>query len=276
MKHVNFDEQFQAYMAEWVTQNADRFGNNIDRMEAEMPQVYEQWLNTPADWLDGATPGTYFQQFEDAEMLVGWMLSYFAAHVSVPDQLLERIVDLGDRGEGELHALLRSESAPEEARLTAITLLSEMQSTLPLGSYVAWIAARAERDERADMAAEALVGMGRQVVEPIFAALDGATPPGRETFADVLCNFPGEERIYALTAAMFAEHPQKRALYASLLGKLGDERAIPLLIDAMQDASLNYLDFIELRNAVEALGGEASVERSFDGDPYYESLRRMQ
>ena len=38
---------------------------------------------------------------------------------------------------------------------------------------------------------------------------------------------------------------------------------------------INYLDYIEIVNAIEALGGEVDDSRDFSGDPYYESLRTV-
>jgi hypothetical protein len=39
---------------------------------------------------------------------------------------------------------------------------------------------------------------------------------------------------------------------------------------------INYLDYLEIANAIEMLGGEAGDrDRDFSGDPYYESLRDM-
>jgi len=38
---------------------------------------------------------------------------------------------------------------------------------------------------------------------------------------------------------------------------------------------ISYLDYIEIVNAIEALGGEVSADREFNGDPYYESLKKM-
>lgn len=232
MQCIDFDRQFQAYMTQWVQDNAAAYGNNIDRMEAQMPEVYLQWLNAPADWLDEQTPGTYFAQFDDVPMLISWMRAYFEKSVPIPDQLMERITDLGADAEAALVALLEDDTAPDDARLTAISLLSEMQSRQPMALYIRWIAARESDDEHAEMAAEALTAMGRSVVKPVLDAVERATT--------------------------------------------ADARAIPHLLAAMDDPDLNYLDYIELRNALEAAGGDAPPERAYDGDPYYESLRRME
>jgi len=125
------------------------------------------------------------------------------------------------------------------------------------------------------MAAEALRDMGSAVVPGILAALPAATEAAETIFLDVLCNFPGDERIYALALRKFIAAADNRALYASYLGKLGDARAIPALLAAAESTDTNYLDFIEICNAVEELGGDAPPERDFSGDPYFESLKRV-
>ena len=66
----------------------------------------------------------------------------------------------------------------------------------------------------------------------------------------------------------------RRALFASYLVKLGDPRALPVLIAAANEENCRYMDFIELRAAIEELGGEAP-EREFYDDPEYEALHPM-
>ena len=48
-----------------------------------------------------------------------------------------------------------------------------------------------------------------------------------------------------------------------------------MLKEAAQSPDINYLDYVEVVNAIEALGGERPPEREFSGDPYYESLRQV-
>ena len=50
---------------------------------------------------------------------------------------------------------------------------------------------------------------------------------------------------------------------------------LPRMMQALDDPDINYLDYIEIANAVRALGGEVEKERSFEGDPYYESMKRL-
>lgn len=275
MKCINFDRAFERYMAEWMKENSEKYKDDMDVIEDMMPDVYLEFLKKPADFLDGIAPQDYFEQFDNADMLVSWLCDYIAQGVPVPDILLERVTALGDPAEKSLLALVARDDLPEETQMTAISLLREMESKAPMQRYVDYIASLEEPSDKGDLCAEALMSMGESVIEPILAALSGAGQTGRDIFADVLSNYPGDERIYELMIERFVTRDERRALFASYLAKLGDERAIPMLKEAAQSPDINYLDYVEVVNAIEALGGERPPEREFSGDPYYESLRQV-
>ena len=275
MKCINFDRAFERYMAEWIKKNSEKYKDDMDVIEDMMPDVYLEFLKKPADFLDGVAPQDYFEQFDNADMLVNWLCDYIAQGVPVPDLLLERVTALGDPAEKSLLALVARDDLPEETQMTSISLLREMESKAPMQRYIDYIASLEEPSDKGDLCAEALMSMGESVVEPILATLSGAGQTGRDIFADVLSNYPGDERIYELMIERFVTRDERRALFASYLAKLGDERAIPMLKEAAQSPDINYLDYVEVVNAIEALGGERPPEREFSGDPYYESLRQV-
>ena len=275
MKCINFDRAFERYMAEWIKKNSEKYKDDMDVIEDMMPDVYLEFLKKPADFLDGVAPQDYFEQFDNADMLVNWLCDYIAQGVPVPDLLLERVTALGNPAEKSLLALVARDDLPEETQMTAISLLREMESKAPMQLYIDYIASLEEPSDKGDLCAEALMSMGESVVEPILATLSGAGQTGRDIFADVLSNYPGDERIYELMIERFVTRDERRALFASYLAKLGDERAIPMLKEAAQSPDINYLDYVEVVNAIEALGGERPPEREFSGDPYYESLRQV-
>lgn len=275
MKCINFDRAFERYMAEWIKENSEKYKDDMDVIEDMMPDIYLEFLKKPADFLDGVAPQDYFEQFDNADMLVNWLCDYIAQGVPVPDLLLERVTALGNPAEKSLLALVARDDLPEETQMTAISLLREMESKAPMQRYIDYIASLEEPSDKGDLCAEALMSMGESVVEPILATLSGAGQTGRDIFADVLSNYPGDERIYELMIERFVTRDERRALFASYLAKLGDERAIPMLKEAAQSPDINYLDYVEVVNAIEALGGERPPEREFSGDPYYESLRQV-
>lgn len=273
MPVINFDEHFAEYTSAWMKNHQQDY-RNFDEMEEDMPRIYMSFLNERAKWLGSVTPGSYFTQFEDPKVLVDWLNQYCDEEVPVPDLLLEQIVTVGRPCEKRLLELLKSEEANEEARMIAITLLQEMQSDLPKMLYIQMQLKRDQKDELCDHALEALKEMGECVIQPILQNLKQANAAGEEALLDVLSDYPGNEQIYTLAIRLFRERPERRALFAGYLAKLGDARALDDLIKAAGESDVSYLTFIELRNAIEELGG-VCPEREFDDDPEYEALRKM-
>ena len=240
MPIINFDEHFADFTSEWMKNHQQDY-ENFDQMEEDMPRIYLAFLNTRAKWLGGVTPGSYFTQFEDPKVLVDWLAAYCEEGTPVPDLLLEQITMVGKPCEKRLLELLKDDEASDEARMIAVELLREMDSTLPKMQYIHWQLDRAPKDELKDNALKSLILMGDCVVQPILQELPKA-------------NAAGEEALH--------------------LAKLGDDRALPELTEAAGEPGLSYLAFIEIRNAIETLGG-VCPEREYDDDPEYEALRDL-
>ena len=116
--------------------------------------------------------------------------------------------------------------------------------------------------------------MGDVVVQPILQVLNQANDAGQEALLEVLSHFPGNEQTFRLAMKMFREKKERRAVFAGYLAKIGDDRALPELLDAAKEPGLSYLTFIEIRNAIESLGGTCP-ERTYEDDPEYEALRDL-
>lgn len=273
MPIINFDAHFADFTSEWIAAHQGQY-RNYDEMEADIPHVYMAFLNTRAKWLGSLTPGSYFTQFEDPKVLVDWLEEYCEEGVPVPELLMEQITTVGRPCEKRLLELLKNDDARDEARMTAIGLLREMGSELPKMLYITWQLDRAEKDEMKDNALESLVEMGSQVVQPILQNIRAANPAGQEALLEVLSHFPGTPGVTKLAMKLFEERKDRRAVLAGYLAKLGDDQALPLLMKAAEEPGLRYLTFIEIRNAIEELGG-VCPEREFDEDPEYEALRDL-
>ena len=273
MPIINFDEHFAEFMSDWMKAHEDQYAN-FDEMEEDMPRIYMAFLNTRAKWLGNVTPGAYFTQFEDPKVLVDWLAQYCEEGTPVPDLLMEQITTVGRPCEKRLLELLKDEEATEEAKMIAVNLLREMDSVLPKMLYIRWQLNRDSQDELKDNALESLTEMGETVVQPILQELPGANEAGEKALLEVLSHFPGNEQIFKLALKLFRERKERRALFAGYLAKLGDDRALPELTAAAEEEKLPYLTFIEIRNAIETLGG-VCPERTYEDDPEYEALRDL-
>ena len=272
MKIIDFDAKFTEILTDWIEKNRSRFRRPED-MEDEVPDVYLKFLNTPADWLDGKTPGEYFDQFDDSQALCDLVCDYIRDGVPVPDPLLDRLADLAD--EPTLLKLALNKQAPCEARMAAIELLRQVDSRLPMVDFIRWQVDRDEEDDLLDNALESLRQMGPDVVRPAKVAFLAADDEGKEALVDVLADYPGDQDVFDFALNQFKTRKDKRALYAGYLAKLEDDHALEALLDVAEGDDVSYTDFIEIRSAIERLGSEAPV-RDWTHDPTYRAFKRLQ
>lgn len=273
MNCVDFDSRFTLYLRSWLEAHQDEY-EDIEQIERLMPRLYAQFAAQPAEFLNGLSPQDYFDAMEDPAQLVQLMKEYVDTEVPLPDLLLERILALGIPAEGPLVRLLLDESQATEARVLCVRLLQDIGSTAMMQTYVSWQLERGEHDDLADMSLESLEEMGEPAVPLMLEALEEASQTGQEALLSVLSRYPGHEAVYGHLIRLFDALPERQAILAAYLGRLGDERALPVLIERAREENLKYLDYIELRAAIEALGGEAPP-RQFDDDPEYDALMGM-
>lgn len=272
MQIIDFDAKFTEVLNDWIEKNRHRY-RNADAMENDVPDVYLRWLNTPADWLDGATPGAYFDQFDQSAELCALLRDYINQEIPVPDPLLDRLEELGD--EQVLLDLARDKSAPCEARMDAIELLRQIESTLPMVDFIRWQVERDDEDDILDNALESLRQMGETVRKPAKIAFAAADREGKEALLDVLADYPGDEDVFQFALEQFKTQTDKRGLFAGYLAKLDDDRALEHLLDVAEGDDVSYADFIEIRSAIERLGSEAPV-KDWSHDPTYRAFKRLQ
>jgi len=272
MQIIDFDAKFTEVLTDWIEKNRSRF-RRPDDMENEVPDVYLRWLNTPADWLDGATPGAYFERYDSSAELCGLLKAYLAEGIPVPDPLLDRLEELAD--EQVLLDMAKDKAAPCEARMTAIELLRQIESTLPMVEFIRWQVDRDDEDDILDNALESLRQMGESVRKPAKIAFTAADKEGKEALLDVLADYPGDDDVFQFALEQFRTQKDKRGLFAGYLAKLDDDRALEYLLDVAESDDVSYSDFIEIRSAIERLGSEAPV-KDWSNDPTYKAFRRLQ
>ena len=75
--------------------------------------------------------------------------------------------------------------------------------------------------------------------------------------------------VFEILLKAFLQDEEKIRLRAGYLAAYGDERALPYLLNKIEDRSLGFVDFQELKYAIEALGGEYNEPRDFSSDKDY-------
>ena len=274
----DFDTEFSKYLQQWYEQNFGRF-RTYDEMEDCVPDVYQEFLDTPADFLNGEKPGMFFERYDDPQLLTDWLTEYVRQDINVPDMLLNRIADLGSASVAPLLRLLQDASQPSELRMHVISLLREIGSSAPYPVYIQWIASWDGQDELTENAIDTLESeesLSADHIHTIKNAYDQATSHGKTAFLSILSRGKGNGDMVSKAIRLFEQEPDLRIHLAPILARFGRSSALPVLKQAALSQKTGYLLYIELRSAIEALGGSAPKRSFAEGDPEYDSLRLLQ
>lgn len=272
MKIHDFDSKFFEYARTWMAMHP---GLTEQQVEDSYNEIMLNFLNAPASWLDGETPGTYFNRYSSPKDLIKLVEEYDKRDIGLPEPLYARIVELGETCAEQLTRIASDSDKPESLRASAIAMLRDIGSDAPRALFVDLVSRCKEPNELSEMASDILCASDESVVDELLSRYDGAPKYAQMLILDICCNFPERPETFEHCLEKLRNCPEERAYFASLLGKLGDPAAIEPLKSFLTLTDLSYLDYIELRNAVEGLGGDAGEERTFYGDPDYEAMRNM-
>ncbi len=272
MKIHDFDEKFYDYARTWVAMHP---GLSERQIEDSYNEMMLKWLNAPASWLGGEKPGEYFQRYSESKDLMKLLEEYDKRDIGLPEPLYSRVVAVGETCVPALLKVAGDPDRPISLRATAVALLGDIGTEAAGPLLVDLVCHGKPDDDISDLAAEQLCNRDGKEIGALLDRYDSATEHGQTLILEICTNFPGDDRIFNHLMDKLRNHPDQRALYASFLGKLGDPRAVDTLKSFLSLTDLSYMDYIELRNAVEELGGDPGEERTFYGDPDYEAMRNM-
>ncbi len=270
---IDFEEKFSQYLQDYRAQ----LGIEDDRLEEMMPKIYLDWLDKPAVWLGGKSPNAYFASLDDVK-LIELLGHYVLAGIALPGPLIGCIVEKSACTYSLLLSLMKNYDGEKSDALKSaiVRLIEETDLPRPYAYYIEVIAAAGEESSFSEACANELKGAGSDLLDSVLLAYENAKSRyAADCFLDVLADMPFDTRVYEHVLERFLYSEQHKALYASLLGKLGSENALPYLEEAMRRQSLKYYDYLAIKNAYEALGGEIEIERDFSGDEDFEALAKM-
>lgn len=264
----DFDKNFEEYVLAWYDSHRDEVENDA-ALEDKMPMLYEQWSHTPLKELSGLSPCAFFSNIE-APDLIKLMVSACIGEQNPSSLLLDRIVAVPSCAQGLRDVIRTSQNV--KARMIASNLLTEMGEDHPLDVYAAWVGNDAMDESLREIAIEVLCENADAVADKLYALIPSASHAQKGMIAEVLVNAKQDDRTFRLLEELFASG-DNIPFYASLIGKYGDERAVAMLYRALD--TCNYMEYIEIKNAIERMGGVVDDTRDFSDDPYYQAMKNL-
>ena len=262
-KLIDYDKEFKNYFEKWYTKNRGKF-EKPEEVEQVIPQLYQKWMESACAPLLEMS----------GEELVGLIDAYVSAGCDVPDIVCEFITRRKSDTEKPLVALYRNNMFNTDIRVLLINMLSEMDCKDVISSFVDIVANSKNDDEITNTCAEALTNTEHDFLDHGMQAYERCEFVGsKELLLNALISKYKHDKLADYAIALYNES-QNKAFVAAMMGELGDEKCLPVLLKAANDKTINYVDYTEICNAIEALGGEVSREREFEGDVYYEMMKK--
>lgn len=267
MKYFDLEELFMKSVRQKVEADREKY-ENIKVIEKELMNMYLEWVNKSNEELDGFTPLEYAKIVENSGNLFDYIEYMLNTGRDVSDIITDRLVARED-AEDFVIALLDSD---EEATLKyAFTVLFEIGGDKLTDACINIIAKGSTNEEKISACYEFLAYDNEEAVEKILNIMYNVDESTQFIFADILSNYKDNDNIFMWLTTMLYRGNNLTDV-AQMLGRYGNSKACDLINSYVQSVDLNYTEFIELRNAVERLGGEFEYEKDFQDDEYYKLI----
>ena len=256
MKPIDFDGLFDQKLAKSLKENAGKFTEK--QWEDQIPLLYQKFGDTYLKSI-GFTPREYYKRMSDKE-LVDTLLAHIKEEVPVSDFLC-RELESRDCPE-EILPLL--ECKDEQLLMLAVNLAGA--NPIAFDAYFALLKGEADREIKDAVVDQLKVNADAAKARALAFLNEGIE---KELMLEMLSRVrERDETVYEVLLNAFREG-EDLPMHASYLAAYGDSRALPVLLERIAGEDINFLEFRELKYAIEALGGEYTEERDFSDDPYY-------
>ena len=257
MKLVDFDGLFDEKLTQFMEENKNKYTEK--QWEDIIPKLYKKFGDTFVAKVK-CTPKQYYAKMTETE-LVETLREHLAKDVPVPEFLCGEIESRG--GAETLAPMLFDEN--EAAVSYAINLIGDDPK-----AYDAYFTILEKNlsteDVRSDLA-DIFKFHADELKERAFANLEKGI--AKEYMLEILSRVKEkEDRIFeALLSAFLCG--ENVPMHASYLAAYNDERALSHLLKRIEDQTIGFVEFQELKYAIEALGGEYDDPRDFTQDKDY-------
>ncbi|MBQ8429239.1 MAG: hypothetical protein IJX30_04000 [Clostridia bacterium] len=257
MKLIDFDGLFDEKLTQYMTENKDK--HTEKQWEDIIPKLYKKFGDTHIPKL-GCTPKEYYARMTD-EQLGEQLSAHLQSDVPVPEFLCSEI-ESRDNAE-ILLPLLKSDDAQTVSY--AVNLLGDDKRAFD--EYFRILLENGlDEDVRSDLTDILRLHADEMKGRAIAAYREGRA---QGYMLEILSRVKArDDEVYDILRKAFLD-ADDTSLTSGYLAAYGDERALPALLRKIEDRSIGFVEFQELKYAIEALGGEYTEPRDFSADKDY-------
>ena len=263
---VDIDNIFDTFLVKYINDNKGKFTEK--EWEEKIPVLYFEFGTTELAELGGVAPNDYYSE-ASGEELAELLAMHVQSHVPVSDFLCEALIS--SDCENALATYI-SETQSDELVSYCVNILKDKKSTVAFDTYFNLLLSDNTSEDLKELIAEALASIPESAKEKALELYEQA---GRsaiyliEIFA--LCKH--DDRILKILINELQTHLDDIPLYLTYITRYGDAKALPYLLEIIKMPNVTYVDFNELKFAIELFGGEYNEKRDFSGDKYYQKIK---
>lgn len=268
--YIDFDKLFENFADKYYKEHEAEY-DSPDDFARDLDKVYHIWATSPQDVIGGLSPSAFFNRIPTEDLID--ILKGACVGERNPSSLLFDRIATEPSLLGGLIKLARS-TADEKLLTVVLSLINEIGDA-PSEFYIDTIERNDICSDVKDFCLETLVDRADEIKDTLLEHAEKADDVGiMEMFAEPLTYCAtGDARIVELLKKLLHLDPNV-AYIAGLIGRYGDESLASELY-ALLD-TCDYAEFLEIRNAIEELGGTVDEHyRDFTDDPMYLALKTL-
>ena len=262
MKLIDFDGLFDEKLTQYMEENKNKYTEK--EWEDVIPRLYKKFGDMYVAKVK-CTPKEYYAKMTDAE-LVETLRAHLQTDVPIPEFLC---AETENRDVVEwLRPMLFTDV---QSATYALNLIGD--DARAYDDYFKLLeTAETDEDLKNDVI-EIFKFHADAVKDRVLVAYEKGV--ASEAMLEILSRVKErDDRVYEILLSAF-KTDDNLAMRASFLAAYGDERALPTLLNRIEDRSLGFVQFQELKYAIEALGGEYNEPRDFTSDSEYLAVEAM-
>lgn len=257
MKPIDFDGLFDEKLSQFMEENKNKYTEK--QWEDIIPKLYKKFGDTYVAKVK-CTPKEYYAKMTNEE-LTQTLCSHLKQDVPTPEFLCAEI-----ENRGEVETLLPLLFEKDTSAVSyAINLIGDNEKAFD--AYFQILTENlADEDVRSDVT-DIFRLHADDVKERVIALYRQGL--AKEYMLEILSRVKmRDEEVYEILLAAF-QTDENTSVRAGYLAAYGDERALPYLLNRIEDRTIGFVTFQELKYAIEALGGEYDEPRDFTDDKDY-------
>ena len=256
MKLIDFDGMFDEKLTQYMEENKNKYTEK--EWEDVIPRLYKKFGDTYVAKVK-CTPKEYYAKMSDTELV-----ETLRAHLQTDVPISEFLCAETERRD-VVETLLSMLFDDTQSAVYALNLIGD--DARAYDAYFTLLEKETTDEDLKNDVIEIFKYHADAVKERVLNAYEKKIAP--EAMLEILSRVKErDERVFAILLSAFQED-ENLAMRASFLAAYGDERALPVLLKRIEDETLGFVQFQELKYAIEALGGEYNEPRDFTGDSEY-------